>query len=329
MSNPNPGRGVNTRDNMGLPGGLPNLEFFRPTEDGLAWLVAFLKDKPQPLFEVGAGTGLLSHLLWERGIKIVPMDVAPRENPHTLVMIADATEHPFPEGSWLVVARPCHGSFVSGLVENAKACRCAGILYIGKEENLEDDLDSIRNERQTWDGCDGPLGEDGEHAWIVPIHRPLQKSGALKACVVADPMGTTLASPEEEAYEIQEGFEEALGVPLSVTLVNSPYEIPEGTAVVFYDFGGMVGCSGLVEDNSREVIRWAQDHPSSLVVIVSEFTYRRFIERELESLGLTPATGEGRDAVGLHNLVVRDFGADHLGVPEWFLALAKKDSERK
>jgi hypothetical protein len=214
------------------------------------------------------------------------------------------------------VARPCHGSFFRDLVDHARERKCAGVTYVGKEENLEDDTYGLHPSRVAFKA----LGKDGELAWDIEFKRPKRKPGKLKCCVVADPGGACGKGPEEEAADLQESFESALEQELDVQLVMSPYEIPIGTKLVLYDFGGMMGCDGLMQDNSRTMIKWAQDHPNSFVVVVSDFTYRNFIECELESLGLIKrrrSFGDDPQEEGLFNLVQRDWNQDRLGLPEW------------
>jgi len=48
----------------------------------------------------------------------------------------------------------------------------------------------------------------------------------------------------------------------------------------------MMPGTSLMEDNSRAVVRWASDHPSALVVVVSSHTFMAYVKPEMESLGL-------------------------------------------
>jgi hypothetical protein len=68
--------------------------------------------------------------------------------------------------------------------------------------------------------------------------------------------------------------------------------MPENLAadLLIFDFGGMSLGNDLLADNSRRVIRWMVDHPSSLVFIASTFTYRHGLKYELEELGFDVST---------------------------------------
>ena len=98
-----------------------------------------------------------------------------------------------------------------------------------------------------------------------------------------------------------------------------PEAFEAGTDLILFDYGGMCLGNSLIEDNSRYLIRFAQDNPNVLCVIVSGFTWRQAIARELENSGLT----------GMHNVVPRWWEPaklyseetkpeDYDPIPEWF-----------
>lgn len=137
---------------------------------------------------------------------------------------------------------------------------------------------------------------------------------AIKTAIIVDFMGSSIATADEEVINHTEYFSSMLERPLNVHTPRHALEIEAGTELVIFDFGGMMpGCDSLISSNARALFKWAQDNPNGLVVIVSWFTWMRYIEAEMEDLGLTLVniTHSDRD----------DF--DEL-VPEWWRAGLKK-----
>lgn len=139
----------------------------------------------------------------------------------------------------------------------------------------------------------------------------------LKTAIIVDMMGSGYGevAPEQEIEEIVERFSSLLApAKLQHYRAWHPGElgkgIQPGTDLVLYDFGGMGAGSSLPESNARALLKWAENHPGSLVVIVSRFTFTRYVQPEMEE-----ARGE------LPN-VVCDFGVAG-NIPEWFLNYAK------
>jgi hypothetical protein len=122
----------------------------------------------------------------------------------------------------------------------------------------------------------------------------------LKTAIIVDQMGHGFGEvgPEEEIEEHKKDFAELL-YP-AVLDSYTPYgmseaEVKQGTDLIIFDYGGMMPGNSLMEDNSRRLIEFAQNHSSTLCVVVSTFTWRNAIQYEMEELGL----GE------LHNVVCR------------------------
>ena len=123
------------------------------------------------------------------------------------------------------------------------------------------------------------------------------KSHIIKTAAVVDFMGHGFGevTPEEEIEVHKERFGEfAAPAKLKVHAPAGVHGIETGTDLVIYDFGGLMPGSGLMESNARALVRWAEDNPNSLVVIVSEMTYRNYFKYEAEEMGLMD---------GLHNVV--------------------------
>lgn len=132
----------------------------------------------------------------------------------------------------------------------------------------------------------------------------------IKTGILVDPMGHGMGevSPEQEVKDHIKEYSELLRPhTLSPYRLKSAYQVKLGTKLILFDYGGMMPGSGdLVSGEARQVIRWAEDNPSGLVVVVSDFTYRRVIRGEMEELGLN-----------LYNVVHREsLFADP--IPLWF-----------
>jgi len=134
----------------------------------------------------------------------------------------------------------------------------------------------------------------------------------IKTAIVLDPMGGIRGdrTPDDEAKELKSRFEEMLGRKLNVHRPNHAGDIEVGTELVLFDFGGMLpGAESLMESNARHLIKWAEEHTSALVIVVSHFTFTRYVKPEMEALGLT----------GLPNLVLDDpFENPDGPIPAWW-----------
>ena len=139
----------------------------------------------------------------------------------------------------------------------------------------------------------------------------------IKTAIIVDYMGVGGKTPEEEIQQHTERFSELLGRPLAVHTPRGPHGIEVGTELVIYDFGGLLpGCGGLIDSHTREIVRWAQDHSSGLVVVVSGFTWSHYIRQELEEHNL----------LDILNITCDDFfeKEENAGkdwpIPEWWMA---------
>jgi hypothetical protein len=110
----------------------------------------------------------------------------------------------------------------------------------------------------------------------------------VRAAIVIDPWGALDKTGDEEAAEHEVRLKVLLR-PARVDVIRKEW-IDERLDVdlLLFDFGGMSIGNDLMASNSRALIRWLQDHPSSLALVVSTFTYAHGIEPELFALGLIP-----------------------------------------
>lgn len=135
----------------------------------------------------------------------------------------------------------------------------------------------------------------------------MKKKALLSVAIIVDYMGSGNSTPEEEIEEHKKRFSELLP-GYSLEFSTPRCVMPDLSAdLVIYDFGGLMPGTSLMEDNSRQIIKWASDHLSSLVVVVSTVTFDRYIKPEMEELGLKEMAN-----------VVEDDGSQDNPIPSWF-----------
>lgn len=132
------------------------------------------------------------------------------------------------------------------------------------------------------------------------------KKKELEVAIIVDLMGTSLSSPAEEIAEHKKRY----------SLILSDYDLKFSAPkcvlqnlsadLVLYDFGGMMPGTSLMEDNSRAIIKWAADHPSALVVVVSSYTFGAYVRPEMLALGLSD----------LKNVIQDDY--EETTITSWF-----------
>src|SRR5258708_28958370 len=105
----------------------------------------------------------------------------------------------------------------------------------------------------------------------------------LLTAVILDWMGSGGRTPEEEFSGVVKEFRESLSVRMDAYQARSAYPgaSREGTELVLFDFGGVLPGSDMPERNAREIVRWAENHPSALVVVISQMTYDWHVRRQM------------------------------------------------
>lgn len=137
----------------------------------------------------------------------------------------------------------------------------------------------------------------------------------IRTAILVDLMGSDFGAttPEMEIEQHVNHFSDLLA-PAKLDWYQI-YEfdksvLKDGTDLVLFDYGGMTLGNSLMEDNSRRLVQWAADHPTSLVVVVSGFTYRNTIEGEMQELGLGPLANVVNGQSGI--------SAEDDPIPSWF-----------
>ncbi len=139
-----------------------------------------------------------------------------------------------------------------------------------------------------------------------------RRDGSLKVAIIVDPYGSVAMDQTGDEEAAQHRADMTLILAPSALTFDTKYVMPPDldADLVVFDFGGMSLGNDLLGDNSRRVLQWAQDHPSSLVLIVSNFTYRHGLLPELRERGLFISgkdDGEDSQTTPIHN--IREFAA--------------------
>lgn len=133
---------MKTKEQLRKKAKLPPSLFFNPTNNFLDWAEQNLKG--HPLIDCGAGIGRLSKLLKDRHLNILPIDLYARDNPEATVLIMDSTSFNFPKNSIAIIARPNRGDWIEDTINHALKT-CSFVLYIGIQEHIEEDIESLKN----------------------------------------------------------------------------------------------------------------------------------------------------------------------------------------
>lgn len=145
-----------------LGGTLPYVKFFEPKPKFAKWMTKTFGRKQ--IYDCGCGVGHVAKCLRDAGMKVTAIDANYRDASAVEVEIADATTYAYPSGSVVMLARPCHGFFSEGVIEQALIRGVAAIVYVGKAKNVRDDLgDNYRNFKKEMDFA----GKEREGVWIL------------------------------------------------------------------------------------------------------------------------------------------------------------------
>ncbi len=132
----------------------------------------------------------------------------------------------------------------------------------------------------------------------------------VKALVVLDPAGQYDKEPDREFAEIRQIYEEDFHLKLDAVRADvfNPGQADRAEIVIF-DWGGASLGNDLMGHQLRALMRWADDHPSALVIIRSALSWS-YLQDEIEAKQL-PALAN----------VVNDDG--RLTLPAWWLSTAE------
>lgn len=101
--------------------------------------------------------------------------------------------------------------------------------------------------------------------------QPEQRSlRTVRTLVVLDPMSGLYRTQEDELRQILQTYENDHDLRLEARLkdVFDPADAKHAERIIF-DWGGMSLGNDLLDHQIRTLTRWAEDHPSALVIIRS------------------------------------------------------------
>lgn len=163
---------------------------------------------------------------------------------------------------------------------------------------------------------------------------------AIRVAICVDQVGVGGQTGEQEIETIKKRLTLVLkGRKVKFVYTGDAFSSLLEADLLFFDYGGMANAYSRPNtlsayDYARMVCTWLRDHPSSLVVIGSTFSYDVLIERELRELGITQPKED--DPWGKHehppNLLVGRIGLHgdykHLYesermIRDWFFGVKK------
>ncbi len=143
-----------------------------------------------------------------------------------------------------------------------------------------------------------------------------RRAKRVRAAALLDNVGSLGRTPEEELRDEVRTLEEVLDVRIEAQLCSAVSQFPEGTDLVLFDYGGV--CMGYGENllarQEQALVRWADDHPSALVLVVSSFTWDRVGGYDLRLEAAAKDEQEGPWASGalqVRRLIREAYEAEH------------------
>jgi hypothetical protein len=143
---------------------MPQGQFFHPTE---AYWTA-LKDLQEEhgmtgWVEVGAGNGKVAKAAWDKGIRVLALDIAERADQWEDVVLMDAIVFPYTTDIWPIACRPSHDGWFYDVLERCDR-RNVSAVYVGLPRNLNRDIGRF-NQRIT--KIVRKVGEAGESLYVI------------------------------------------------------------------------------------------------------------------------------------------------------------------
>lgn len=106
---------------------------------------------------------------------------------------------------------------------------------------------------------------------------------------MVDPFGGGQYDGNDEFEALSKFVPDLLPAGVSGIIRRAHYMNDQSNAdLLVYDFGGLMpGADNLIASNARALGRWLQQHPNSLALVISRFTYSR-LRSEFQDAGLIP-----------------------------------------
>lgn len=144
----------------------------------------------------------------------------------------------------------------------------------------------------------------------------------IDVAFLVDPCGSDFGNmtPEDEIADSVEWFngqlEEKLGKGYKVRDYRihcmDANDIKPGTKAIMFDFGGMLWGNDLAADNSRSLLKFAEDNPSVMIMVTSSFTWHHCFIYEMRDMCLE----------NLPNVCSQEGTSYEL--PKWFTDMVRK-----
>jgi hypothetical protein len=122
-------------------GTLAGLQWFTPNEKFWSTLEAY---KSINLVDAGCGVGNVTREAKKRGFIMTPVDMIRRKGQIKSVMHVDAVTLPYSKETWPLICRPDHSGWAYDCMARALSLGACAI-YVGKEENIEQDVDDLES----------------------------------------------------------------------------------------------------------------------------------------------------------------------------------------
>jgi len=120
---------------------LPPTKWFMPTSGFLAWFAS--EARGRAVIDCGAGNCLLGRLGASYGLRVLSVDIIPREGQPKEIMRLPAETFPFSPGMVAFIARPCRGDWIRATIDHAMARRADAVYYVGLQRWNADDLSDL------------------------------------------------------------------------------------------------------------------------------------------------------------------------------------------
>lgn len=144
----------------------PYQKFFKPNSKFTKYMI--YNHENDLIYDVGAGIGHVSKILFDQKLKVYPIDLNIREEYDFPVHFHDATNFAYECNSVILFARPCHGFFVQDTIDQALLRKVKTILYIGVSRNKNPYYD-LGDYYKKFRIDENHVGEDKEKIWRYDV----------------------------------------------------------------------------------------------------------------------------------------------------------------
>lgn len=255
-----------------------NIVFTKITSE-LVSMLETCRKRNETFIDCGAGVR-------EFGMRVpnvISIDVLPDPETKSRVFTQDARSYNFRDSDIPLFIRPNDGSWVYETIKNAFNNGCKKAIIITKEENFDewdDEPDFVFEKLFDW------VGDDGEKIFVTFAESYSMNSGPkiktpkrLKFHLFSDG-----GDHEEDIVKVKKVLSQNLE-EYDFEAYDTPEYADKFFDVLLFDWGGMSLGNEMLDWFSRNIIEYIREHPSKIVVIISEMTKWAFEDamREFEN----------------------------------------------